>query len=220
MPPDAGDNGDVRRTAMLVLVIAIASSACGGGKNRSLHRYYDPQALFSIDLPVDNDETVTPAQPGSEGQPSSLGGVVSAPPQPTQQPIGGIGGQLGQQATPADQTVYEMFVIRTDSFRSVQEMVLFFLTSDPAVDVRQDGPLSVGGMPGRLVVADVVSDEQATNSLAAAFTLGENGRGYLIAALFPPDEWGNERSDFLKVVRSFRSDVPPGVQAAPLAGAA
>ena len=208
----------MRRTAVVLLAIGLVLVACGSGKSRTFHRYYDPLALFSIDLPVDNSEQVTPAQTGASDQPSILSGVVSAPPQPTQEDNQIFGGQLLNQQAPADQTIYEMFVVSTDTFSNLQDMVLYFLTADPAVDVREDRSLSMAGMSGQLIVADVLEGEQATNSLAAAFTLGQDGRGYLIAALCPAEEWRSEQSDFLKVVKSFRFEVHPGIQSIPLAG--
>jgi len=69
-------------------------------------------------------------------------------------------------------------------------------------------------------VADVVRDGQKLAGVATAFTLGQEGVGYIVFAIFPPGEWANERSDFLKVVGSFRSAVPPGMKAFPLAGGA
>jgi hypothetical protein len=53
--------------------------------------------------------------------------------------------------------------------------------------------------------------------LAAAFTLGRQGVGYIVAAIFPAGDWNNQRSDFLKVVSSFQAEVPPGLRTFPLA---
>src|SRR6266540_815816 len=69
-----------------------------------------------------------------------------------------------------------------------------------------------------LAVADVVRDGQKVAGVAAAFTLGQQGVGYIVLAIFPPGDWASERSDFLKVVGSFRPGVPPGMKAFPLAG--
>ncbi|MGQ0670733.1 MAG: hypothetical protein ACT4PO_13850 [Actinomycetota bacterium] len=208
----------MRRFAAVLVVVVLALAACGGGKSRSFDRYYDPQALFATDLPRGNDVTVATSQEPSPDGPAILAGVVSAPPQPSPAATTGfLGGGLAQQ-TPTDQTVYEMFVVTTDSFTDVRDMVLMFLTSDPNVDVREDQAVQIDGVPGRLVVADVLDGVEAQSSLAAAFTLGEDGTGFVVAALFPPGEWDAERSDFFKVLASFKRHVPPGIRAAPLAG--
>jgi len=208
----------VRRSAAFLVMVVLTLAACGGGKSRSFDRYYDPQALFATDLPRGNDVTVaTPQEPSPDG-PVILGGVVSAPPQPSADAgsVGFIGGNLSQQTT-TDQTVYEMFAVTTDSFIDVRDMVLTFLTSDPNVDVREDQAVQIDGAAGRLVVADV-DGGQAQSSLAAAFTLGEDGTGFIVVALFPPGEWDAERLDFFKVLASFKREAPPGIPAAPLAG--
>lgn len=209
----------MRRSAAFLVVVVLTLAACGGGKSRSFDRYYDPQALFATDLPRGNDVTVaTPQEPSPDG-PVILAGVVSAPPQPSAAAggVGFIGGNLTQQ-TPTDQTVYEMFAVTTDSFIDVRDMVLTFLTSDPNVDVREDQAVQIDGAAGRLVVVDVVDGGQAQTSLAAAFTLGEDGTGFIVVALFPPGDWDTERLDFFKVLASFKRQAPPGIQAAPLAG--
>ena len=96
-------------------------------------------------------------------------------------------------------------------------MVLAVLTGDPSVDVREEAPVKVDGMNGRLVVADVSNAGGPPNSsLAVAFTLGRGGTGYVLAAIFPPGQWDVERSDFDKVLASFRVSVPPGIQTIPL----
>lgn len=205
---------------MVLLAATFALVACSGGKNRTLERYYDPQALFSTYLPAGNSVQVRPPQPPSSDRPTILSGVVSSPPQPSPTAatgIGSIGGNLARQA-PTDQTVYEMFAVTTDSLSSLDDMTLSFLTGDPSVDVQAEQPISIAGMTGRLVVADIQQGGRAQSSLAAAFTLGRDGTGYIIAALFPPGQWDSERSDFLRVMGSFRSRVPPGIQTIPLAG--
>jgi hypothetical protein len=51
-----------------------------------------------------------------------------------------------------------------------------------------------------------------------ATSLGHDGTGYLLAAIFPPGSWSAEEADFLHVVRSFRGDVPPGLRTFPVTG--
>lgn len=202
-----------------MVALGLALGACTSAQSRDFHSYYDPQGLFSTYLPLGNDVTVASPQPNPTG-PSVVAGVVSQPPQPTPSPqqLGGFGQGFGQQAAPEDQTIYEVFVVTTDTFSSVGDMALFFLTSDPSIDVRSEEATSIAGHHGKLVVADIVDGGEAVTSLAAAFTIGEEGQGYLVAALFPPGDWDRERSDFLRVVDSFRTDVPPAITTVPLSG--
>lgn len=215
--------GRMTKTLAFAAVVAVLLAACSGSKSRAFERYYDPQGLFSTDLPAGNDVSETPPQPGASGAPGLLAGVVSQPPQPSPSPASQFGGglsQFTQQQTQGDQTLYEVFAVTTDSFKDVSEMVLFFLTGDPAVDVQVEEPVAVAGSEGELVVANVVRSGQTTAALAAAFTLGKSGTGFIVAAIFPPGEWGKERSDFEKIVASFSPGVPPGVQTIPLAAGA
>jgi hypothetical protein len=78
----------------------------------------------------------------------------------------------------------------------------------------------VDGEPGRLIVADIVRGGEVTSSVAAAMTLGDRATGYLIVAIFPPGGWDDERDDFERIVRSFRTDVPPGLETFPVDGQA
>jgi len=51
-------------------------------------------------------------------------------------------------------------------------------------------------------------------------TLGDGAIGYLVVAIFPPGGWDDERADFERIVRSFRTDVPPGLETFPVDGQA
>lgn len=209
----------MRRT-VVVAAVAVAMAGCSTGQSRDFARYYDPEGMFSTNLPVANDISVTPPQPPQDG-PGIVAGVISAPPQPSPSPQSGFGGGLGAnfgaQAEPPDQTVYQALAVTTDTFEDLSEMTLFFLTGDAAVDVHVEERLRLGETEGRLVVADVVRDGQEVASVAAAFSLGDGGVGYIVAAVFQPGGWEGERSDFLKVVESFRIGVPPGLTTIPLA---
>ena len=94
------------------------------------------------------------------------------------------------------------------------------MTGDPIVDVVIDDPTRVDGDPARLIVADIDQAGEVTSSLAAAMTLGDGATGYLIVAQFPPGGWDEERDDFERIVRSFRTNVPPGLETFPVAGQA
>jgi hypothetical protein len=211
----------MRRTAIATALAAMALLACSTDKNREFARYYDPEGLFSANLPAANDIAVAPAEPPSQG-PSVLTGVVSTPPTPSPSPSSGFGGGLtdlaAQTTGPQDQTVYEALAVTTGTFPGLPEMALAVLTGNPFVDVQIEQGMRLGGIAGELIVADVVRDGQKVAGVAAAFTLGHQGVGYIVLAFFPAGDWANERSDFLKVVASFRLEVSPGMRAFPLAG--
>jgi hypothetical protein len=208
----------MRVRAGLGLVLAGALlTACGEGQGRELARYYDPQGLFSADLPAANSVTVAPIRRAPAG-PSLLSGVVASPPQPSPTESSALGGQFGaiaQQAPVGDQTLYQILAVRTDTFDSVQAMDLYFLTGDPAMDVREERPILVGGTVGRLIVADITRAGSVQASIAAAFTLGSHDVGYVVAAVFPPGGWDRERSDFARIVASLTPGVPSGLSSFP-----
>jgi hypothetical protein len=212
----------MRRTAIVAALAAVALVGCSSGKSRDFARYYDPEGLFSANLPAANDIAVAPAEPPSQG-PSVLTGVVSTPPAPSPTLSSGLGGglaNLAQTTGQQDQTVYEALVVTTGTFQDLPQMALALLTGNPVVDVQIEQDMRLGGNAGELIVADVVRDGEKTAGVAAAFTLGQQGVGYIVLAIFPPGEWAAERSDFLKVVGSFQAAVPPGLKVFPLAGGA
>jgi hypothetical protein len=199
----------------------LALVACAQDRGREFAKYYDPQGMFVANLPAANDLAVTPAQASVDG-PELLSGVVATPPQPSPSAAAGVGGGLGLATTTEqpDQTIYRVLVVSTDTFADLDEMVLYFLTRDPIIDVRVDEPVRVDGVEGRLVVSDVNQEGTITASLAVVLTLGREGTGFLLVATFPPDQWDSERGDFYRVLESFRSTVPPGLTAFPVTGAA
>ncbi|HET9248961.1 MAG TPA: hypothetical protein VFP13_03350 [Actinomycetota bacterium] len=207
----------MRRVSTLLSLIALPLSlaACGQDQGRDFARYYDEQGLFAINLPAANDLVVTPPQPAESG-PGLLTGVVSSPPAPSPSPATGIGGGIDVAAAEPDQTVYQAFAVTADGFDDLDQMALYFLTGDPIVDVVIDDPTRLDGNLGRLIVADIDQGDGVTSSVAAAMTLGDGTTGYLVVAIFPPGGWGDERADFERIVRSFRSDVPPGLETFPV----
>jgi hypothetical protein len=219
MPRTGGTMGAMRRSASLVL-FAFALVACSDDGGRSFARYYDPQGLFTTNLPAANDITVTPPQPATTG-PGVLSGVIAAPPQPSPSSQNSLGGGFNiAQAPPTDQTIYEAFVVTTDAFPTISDMALYFLTGDPAIDVQLERQVSFDGEPGRLVVADVARGDQTSAAVAVALSLGHRGTGYVVAAIFPPGSWDHEQADFLRVLGSFRTDVPPGLGTFPVTSGA
>ncbi len=209
----------MRARTALGLLACLVLGACAQAQSRDLARYYDPQGLFSAELPAANRLSVTAAQQG-QGSSSVLSGVVSSPPQPSASPSSAFGGALGgmaAQAPAGDQTLYQVLVVTTDSFPSLDSMALYFLTADPAIDVREEHPVTVGPDRGSLVVADVVQSGAVRAGLAAAFTLGGDGVGYIVAAVFPPGDWPREEPDFSRIIASVDTGVPSGLTSFPLA---
>lgn len=202
---------------LALATLALILGACSGAEGREFARYYDPEGLFSVHLPAAAVISVTPPQSG-QGGPGLLTGVLAQPPAPSPTPQAGFGGLAFSQAEEQDQTIYQALAVTTDGFEDLSAMGLFFLTADPNIDVQLDEPVRVARREGRLIVADVANEGQPTASLAVAMTLGEGGTGYLVAAVFPSGEWEAERSDFLSVLESFRSDVPPGLGTFPVTG--
>jgi len=207
-------------TLLVSLITLLPCMACAHDSGREFARYYDEQGLFALNLPSANDITVTPPQPAESG-PGLLTGVVSSPPAPSPSPAsGGFGGiDVAAQGEP-DQTVYQAFAVTADGFDDLDQMALYFLTGDPIVDVTIDDSTRVDGDPARLIVADIDQGSEVTSSVAAAMTLGDGATGYLIVAIFPPGGWDDERDDFERIVRSFRADVPPGLETFPVDGQA
>jgi hypothetical protein len=202
----------LRRNLVVLALAGITLAACSNASGRDLATYYDPEGFFSTRLPAANAITVTPPQPASAG-PGLLTGVVASPPSPSPSPSTGFGGSslLGNAQAPSDQTIYEAFAFTTDSFRTLDDMAFTLLTGDPSVDVDEESNMPFAGEPGRLVVATVDQDGSPAASIAAVMTLGTDGTGYLLAAIFPPGGWDGERSDFLAITDSFRPGVPPGI---------
>jgi hypothetical protein len=200
------------RAAFLIVLGALA--ACSNDPGREFARYYDQEGLFTLNLPAANDVTVTQPQTGQEG-PDLLTGVVSSPPAPSPSPASGLGAGFAAEEPP-DQTVYQAFAVASGGFDDLEEMALFFLTGDPVIDVVIDDRATMGGDDARLIVADVSNGGDVTAGVAAAMTLGDGETGYLIAAVFPPGAWDSEQEDFHRIVDSFRSSVPPGLQTFPV----
>jgi hypothetical protein len=207
-------------TLLVSLIAFLPFVACARDSGREFARYYDEQGMFALNLPAANDFIVTPPQQAQSG-PRFLTGVVSSPPAPSPSPASGAFGGIdaagqGEQ----DQTIYRAYAVTADGFDDLDQMALSLLTGDPIVDVTIDEPTQVDGNPARLIVADIDQGGEVTSSVAAAMTLGDGATGYLIVAIFPPGGWDDERDDFERIVRSFRTDVPPGLETFPVDGRA
>ncbi len=200
----------------LAAAVLLVLAACGGGVHRDLERYYDPGGLFSAELPSENQVQVLPPQGGDASQgPVLLGGVqsVPAPPSPSATGFSTLGDLAG--AVARDQTAFYVFAVTSQSLTTAEDLATLY-TSQPGVDVKIRQPVRVGTGTGLLVVADTETQTGAF-SVASAF-LVEGEVGYWIAAAFPRGDWDKERGDFLRILASFRSEVPPAVGSVPLAG--
>ena len=207
----------MRRTASLAF-LSLLLVACGAGPGRDLVRYHDPKANFTAFLPAEDVITVLRPKLPTVGAPGVVAGVLAEPPaRATPSPSGGLGGGLSLAQTSADLTSFQALVVTTGGFSSLEDMTLFFLTSDTTFDVRTTRSIRVAGTPGRLIVADYLVDGTARAGVAGAFSLGRDGVGYLLAAIFPAGTWDAQRDDFLAIVASFSVRVSPQEAAIPLA---
>lgn len=207
-----GTRGAIVATAILA---ASAIAGCGGpsGPTRDFVEYHDPDGVFIADLPAGHTFAPTDPRPESQTAPGILAGVIAEPPGAAS-PSSALGGGTAL-ATDPDETSFQILVLTSSGFESLDDMVLSYLTADPLIDVREERPTRVDGDPGRLVVADVFRDDVPVAGIAAVFSLGHGGTGFILASVFPPGTWEAERSDFLWVLRSFRVDLPPGELAVP-----
>ena len=114
-----------------------------------------------------------------------------------------------------DQTIYQAFAVTADGFDDLDQMALYFVTGNPIVDVTIDDPTRVDRDPGRLIVADIDQGGEVTSSVAAAMTLGDGSDRLSDRRDLPPGGWDDERDDFERIVRSFRTDVPPDWRRSP-----
>jgi len=198
----------MRRALLAAGVTALLIPACAGGTGRPMSRYYDPSGLFAIDLPAEDVVSPVPSETGdAAGQPVLLGGVQAAPQPPES------GTTFGVTATQQDQTLYFVFVYDAPQFSSTSDLVAFVSTIG-GVDLRVERPATIGGRAGRLVVTDH-DNESGPFSVASGFLL-EGNVAYWIAALFPQGDWDREEEDFTRILESFRTQVPAGINAFPV----
>jgi hypothetical protein len=207
-----------RLRAFIAMAVAVAVVVTGCGETsspsaREFVRYHDPNGVFIADLPATHTLAATEPRPEGQTAPGILAGVIAEPPG-VPSPSSGLGGGIALAADP-DRTSFQVLVITSGGFESLEEMVLSYLTADPLIDVREERPTRVGGDPGLLLVADVLRDGAPTAGIAAVFSLGHAGTGVILASVFPPGTWDAERADFLRLLRSFRTDLAPGELALP-----
>ena len=196
-----------------VFIVAAAAallSACGR-TTPVLERYYDPRGYFSADFPAENVLQVIPPQEGAGAQ-EVVSGVASIPNQQSPQAGAGAFGGLPQPGAFSEQqgSVFVVYVLQARGLASVEDLAELH-TDAPGADVKLEEPIRVGGRPGVLVVADHEA-QGASYSQASAFVL-EGDAGYWIAALFPQGAWEEEREGFLRLLRTFRTEVPPAITA-------
>lgn len=202
---DGDDNGVVKRLFVLPLLLAAAATAvsCAQPKNRNFQRYYDPSGMFSTEFPSANQVELIPPEDLGAGGARILSGAISAPTPPDQNsPLAGLGGTGGN-----DQTIYLVLALDPGSIGSVEDLSVSLYTSDPSADVEVQQPTQVSGRDGLLVVA-THDDQGSKYGSASGFLLGE-GTAYWIQTAFPEGSWDQERPDFLRVLRSFKTEAPP-----------
>ncbi|MFM7718873.1 MAG: hypothetical protein ACKO8G_05200 [Actinomycetota bacterium] len=200
-----------RASATLCAAAIVALAACGGG-GRELVEYHDPGGRFVASLPASAQFTAAEPTADTSSGPGLLAGVLASP----RQASGGTGVGIDLAQASGDQTSFQVLLLRSEGFESLDDMALFFLPSRDGFDIREQRDLDIEGDPGQLVVADVLRDGTAAASVAVVFSLGHAGVGSVIAAVFPTGTWASERDDFLAIVRSFRTDVSPAEAALPV----
>lgn len=203
------------RMAASVLAVVLMGACSESVRDRDLVRYVDPEARFTVRLPEGHAIRASEPVEASATSPGLLAGVIASPAEASPSAAGGLGAGIDLSSVDSDQTTFQVFLLASEGFDSLGDMTLYFLTADPEIDVVMDDPLHVAGDEGRLVVADLVRDGRIAVEVAAAFSLGHDGVGYLIAAVFPAGTWETERGDFLRVVASFEPDVPPSLTTLP-----
>ena len=202
----------MRRWIVPALAAVLLLAACGGA-GRPLSRYYDPQGLFSVELPTKHQIQVVGSAPADEatGFPEVLGGVFSSEQPSPQAPTG-----FGAQASQPDLTTYFVVALGTGSRQELED----FLTTmrvQQGGDLKVDRPASIGGRAGGLVVSNFGT--AGGGGVLVAGVLQQGNVGYLIGATFPGDDWETESGDFTRILDSFRANGPPGISTLPLTGA-
>jgi hypothetical protein len=206
------------RRAAAAVGMALLLAACSGSTSRPLERYYDPQGLFSADLPAADTIHVIAAQPSTSG-PSLMSGVSSMPAAASPSASAADLTGLGTTTTVAtDQTQFRVIVIANGSYQTPQDLSLLQL-DDPSADLKVQQPVTIGGRKGLLVVADYpATSTSPAYSVASGFLL-DGTLAYWISAAFPAGQWDSQEAGFLQVLRSFRTNISPGVRIAPISSA-
>lgn len=206
----------VARRAGLCIGLSLAAAACGGDA-RDLVTYHDPEGYFSIALPVDHDVMPTAPQ-GAQSGPSLLAGVTAEPRSATPSALGATSTFV--PASTGDATRFQVLVVSGETFRSVGDLALYFLTGDPDFDVVDQRAAELGGLPARLIAGTASEDGTETVGVGAIFALSADGSlAYVIASVFRPGGWPDERDDLLAVAAAFRTSIPPGFGSIPYAAA-
>ena len=205
----------MRKLSALVVVVASALTAGGGVGHRVVARDDDPAGRVSAVLPRDNQIRVLPPEAGGDQTgPQLLSGVQSVPVQPS--PAEGLGGIGVEPLGTQDRTAYYVFAFTADLLQDEEDLARIY-TSQPGVDVKVQEPVRIGDHTGLLVVAESETQGGVRFSVASGFLLAGDV-GYWIAAAFPAGQWEAERENFLRVLSSFRTEVPPAVGTIPVGG--
>jgi hypothetical protein len=208
---------DMRKWGAAVAV-SMALVACSTSSSPTTTRYYDPNGLFSTQLPEPNDVLVMPPQ-RIPGTPALLSGVLALPPQPSptpsNQPFGGGIGQTTNQ--PQDTAIYGVFVVKAGQYSKIEELVRALLSGTLSPSILSQQPIRADTLHGILLVVDHIDDTGggADYTDASAFFLDGNV-GYWVREMFARGQWGSRRDAFLRIVHSFQPGVPPGLPAIPI----
>jgi hypothetical protein len=218
-PPDAADNGRVKRMVPAGLLAMTVLAACSTGTSTPTQRYYDPGGLFSAQLPEPNDILVMPPQ-AVQGSPPLLSGVLSLPPQPSPSSSGtafGSGNNLVEASANEDNAIYAVFVVKAKKYKTVAELAQALLSATQSPNLVSQEAVRAGGLDGLITVVDHPDDSGGGGEYSDASGFFLDGEvGYWIRELFGFGEWGSRRDAFLSIVRSFKPGVPPGLPAIPI----
>jgi hypothetical protein len=202
----------MRRIVLVSAALALAAllAGCGASAPKPTERYYDPQGLFSVRLPTGSVYDVVPGQDVPDGPHLVTGVLTSGPPVATSAAAPGFLGQAGAQNQQGF-TIYEVYVVTTlepglpvTSPRDLASAMVA-KTIQPDVQMRQD--VRVDGQGGLLEVVD----HRAIGYTDASAFVVIGGAGFWVRELFPLGDWGSHREEFLTMVHSLRTDVPPNV---------
>ena len=206
---DVREHRGVPRFLVPVLAAAILLTGCAALKPASSERYLDPEGRFSLTIPTDREIVTDPPND------LVLSAVTFLPPE---QAGGGAGGGIGANvstAGPEDRVVYRVVALDTaaistgDAAPTAADLQQVVFEELPGATVISHDSLPFLGAPTDVAIIEW-TEEDVTLSAAVA-TATQGSKGYIVHAIFAPDDWKNRKESFRKLLGSFRSQSPPGL---------
>ena len=212
---DVREHRGVPRFLVPVLATAILLSGlltgCAALKPPAFERYLDPAGRFSLTIPTDREIVTDPPDD------LILSAVTFLPPE---QAGGGATGGLGASVSttgPEDQVVYRVVALDTAAISTgdiaptaadLQQVVFEEL---PEATMISHESLPFMGAPADVAVIEFTEQDVTLSAAVATATRGSTG--YIVHAVFAPDDWKNRKESFQRLLGSFRSESPPGLGA-------